>query len=105
MLESSQHNSTQRVALVIQYIGTHFHGWQRQKGQRTVQEEIETAIATVLGYHVTLHGAGRTDSGVHAAAQVAHFEATGSIPAHRWAKVLNGYLPPRDIDQGISRCK
>ena len=94
MLESSQHNSTQRVALVIQYIGTHFHGWQRQKGQRTVQEEIETAIATVLGYHVTLHGAGRTDSGVHAAAQVAHFQATGSIPAHRWAKVLNGYLPP-----------
>jgi tRNA pseudouridine38-40 synthase len=43
---------------------------------------------------VTLHGAGRTDSGVHAAAQVAHFQATTLIPAHRWAKVLNGYLPP-----------
>ncbi|MTJ09100.1 MULTISPECIES: tRNA pseudouridine(38-40) synthase TruA [unclassified Anabaena] len=94
MLESSQQKSTQRVALVIQYLGTHFHGWQRQKGQRTVQEEIETAIATVLGYHVTLHGAGRTDSGVHAAAQVAHFQSTSLIPAHRWAKVLNGYLPP-----------
>ncbi len=94
MLESRQQNQTQRVALVIQYLGTRFHGWQRQKGQRTVQEEIETAIATVLGYHVTLHGAGRTDSGVHAAAQVAHFQATTLIPAHRWAKVLNGYLPP-----------
>jgi tRNA pseudouridine38-40 synthase len=94
MLESRQPTPTYRVALVIQYLGTNFHGWQRQKAQRTVQEEIETAIATVLGYHVTLHGAGRTDAGVHAAAQVAHFDATGLIPAHKWAKVLNSYLPP-----------
>jgi len=93
MLESDQPQPTYRVALVIQYVGTHFHGWQRQKAQRTVQEEIETAIATVLGHHVTLHGAGRTDAGVHAAAQVAHFAATGLIPAHRWASVLNSYLP------------
>ena len=82
MLESHQPTQTHRVALVIQYLGTHFHGWQRQKKQRTVQEEIERAIATILGYHVTLHGAGRTDSGVHAAAQVAHFEATGVIQPH-----------------------
>ncbi|GCL34938.1 MULTISPECIES: tRNA pseudouridine(38-40) synthase TruA [Sphaerospermopsis] len=94
MLESRQPTPTYRVALVIQYLGTNFHGWQRQKAQRTVQEEIETAIATVLGYHVTLHGAGRTDAGVHAAAQVAHFDATGYIPAHKWATVLNSYLPP-----------
>ncbi|MBE9003645.1 tRNA pseudouridine(38-40) synthase TruA [Fortiea sp. LEGE XX443] len=93
MLETDQPRETQRVALVIQYLGTHFHGWQRQKQQRTVQEEIEIAIATILGYHVTLHGAGRTDAGVHAAAQVAHFEATGAIPAHKWATVLNSYLP------------
>jgi tRNA pseudouridine38-40 synthase len=96
MLESHQPKPTQRVALVIQYLGTHFHGWQRQKQQRTVQEEIETAIATVLGHHVTLHGAGRTDAGVHAAAQVAHFEATSLIPAHKWAIILNSYLP-KDI--------
>lgn len=94
MLESHQPTQTHRVALVIQYLGTHFHGWQRQKKQRTVQEEIEIAIATILGYHVTLHGAGRTDSGVHAAAQVAHFEATGLIPPHKWATILNSYLPP-----------
>ncbi|MBW4677521.1 MAG: tRNA pseudouridine(38-40) synthase TruA [Desmonostoc geniculatum HA4340-LM1] len=94
MLESPQPTQTHRVALVIQYLGTHFHGWQRQKNQRTVQEEIEKAIATILGHHVTLHGAGRTDSGVHAAAQVAHFEATGLIPAHKWATILNSYLPP-----------
>ncbi len=79
--------------MVIQYLGTNFHGWQRQKSQRTVQEAIETAIAQILGHQVTLHGAGRTDAGVHAAAQVAHFEATGLIPGHKWAKVLNSYLP------------
>ncbi|MFN6561697.1 MAG: tRNA pseudouridine(38-40) synthase TruA [Nostoc sp. ChiSLP01] len=93
MLESQQPTPTQRVALVIQYLGTHFHGWQRQKNQRTVQEEIEKAIATILGHHVTLHGAGRTDAGVHAAAQVAHFEATGLIPAQKWATILNSNLP------------
>lgn len=95
MLESHP-TPTYRVALVIQYLGTHFHGWQRQLQQRTVQEEIEKAISVILGYHVTLHGAGRTDSGVHAAAQVAHFDATGRIPAEKWATVLNSYLP-KDI--------
>jgi len=88
--------SSQRVALVIQYLGTHFHGWQRQAGHRTVQEEIEKVLLSVLHRPVTLHGAGRTDAGVHAAAQVAHFEATGSIPAQKWAKVLNTQLP-KDI--------
>ena len=82
----------QRVALVIQYLGTDFHGWQRQPNQRTVQEEIETAISNVLERPVTLYGAGRTDAGVHAAAQVAHFDAQGPIPAHRWASILNSRL-------------
>lgn len=83
----------QRIALVIQYLGTHFHGWQRQPRQRTVQGEIESAIAQVLGHQVTLYGAGRTDSGVHAAAQVAHFNAVTPIPAPKWATVLNAHLP------------
>jgi tRNA pseudouridine38-40 synthase len=93
MLESHSSTPTYRVALVIQYLGTNFHGWQRQLQQRTVQEEIEKAISVILGYYVTLHGAGRTDAGVHAAAQVAHFDATGRIPADKWATVLNSYLP------------
>lgn len=84
--------SIQRVALVIQYLGTDFHGWQRQPNQRTVQEEIETTISNVLQRPVTLYAAGRTDAGVHAAAQVAHFDADGPIPAHRWASVLNSRL-------------
>ncbi len=82
----------QRIALVIQYLGTHFHGWQRQAEQRTVQAEIEGAIAITLGDHMTLHGAGRTDAGVHAAAQVAHFEQASYIPPARWADILNSRL-------------
>jgi tRNA pseudouridine38-40 synthase len=85
--------TTQRVALVVQYVGTHLHGWQWQPNARTVQGELESAIAAVLGYSVRLHGAGRTDTGVHAAAQVAHFDAPSFIPAHRWADILNARLP------------
>ncbi len=85
--------AAQRVALVIQYRGTKFHGWQRQAGsQRTVQSEIEGAIASVIGRKSALVGAGRTDAGVHAAAQVAHFAAPSVIPAERWAIILNNRL-------------
>lgn len=83
----------EKVALVIQYLGTNFHGWQRQPNRRTVQEEIEEAIAKVLKQKVTIYGAGRTDAGVHAAAQVAHFEHNSLIPDGKWAKVLNALLP------------
>ncbi|MDG2989609.1 tRNA pseudouridine(38-40) synthase TruA [Candidatus Synechococcus calcipolaris G9] len=84
----------QRVALLIQYQGTNFHGWQRQLKQRTVQGEIEAAIAQISGHPVSVLAAGRTDTGVHAAGQVAHFNICSPIPAQRWASVLNSYLPP-----------
>jgi tRNA pseudouridine38-40 synthase len=84
---------TQRVALVVQYVGTQLHGWQWQPNARTVQGELEQALAAVVGYPMRVSGAGRTDTGVHAAAQVAHFDAPAFIPAHRWADVLNGRLP------------
>jgi tRNA pseudouridine38-40 synthase len=89
----SKPQATERIALAIQYRGTHFHGWQRQPNDRSVQEEIETVVAEILGHPITLHGAGRTDRGVHAAAQVAHFDHDSPIPASRWAKVLNARLP------------
>lgn len=86
-------NSSSRVALVIQYLGTNFHGWQRQPNQVSVQGYIENAISNVVGHSVKIHGAGRTDAGVHAAAQVAHFEYQGPIPAHKWSKIINARLP------------
>lgn len=90
----------QRVALVIQYVGTHFHGWQRQPHQRTVQEDLETTIAAIANHPVVVHAAGRTDAGVHAAAQVAHFETDSLIPAQRWADVLNSRLPEDVLIRG-----
>jgi tRNA pseudouridine38-40 synthase len=100
-MHSSPSAGKQRVALVMQYLGTHFHGWQRQPNFSSIQEEVELAIAKVVGQPVTLHGAGRTDAGVHAAAQVAHFDdPVGQIPPHRWSKVLNGHLPQDIIVRG-----
>ncbi len=95
-----QQPQRKRVALVIQYQGSRFHGWQRQPNQRTVQEDIETAIAEVLGDHTPIHGAGRTDAGVHAAAQVAHFEYISPIPPQRWADILNQRLPEDILIRG-----
>ena len=64
-----------------------------------MQQTIEEAIAQICGKTTVLHSAGRTDTGVHAAAQVAHFDTSSLIPPQRWAKVLNSYLP-----EGILIC-
>ena len=92
-MDVERDNPQQRVALAIQYLGTAFHGWQRQPNQRTVQAVIEDTISAIVQRPTTLQGAGRTDTGVHAAAQVAHFDTTSPIPAHRWAALLNSRLP------------
>ena len=92
-LNKPQNPGSQRIALVIQYLGTNYNGWQRQPLGRTIQGEIEEALASVVGHPVTVYGAGRTDAGVHAAAQIAHFVYSGSIPPHKWSKVLNSRLP------------
>ncbi|MFO7629615.1 MAG: tRNA pseudouridine(38-40) synthase TruA [Prochlorococcaceae cyanobacterium] len=84
-----------RIALCLQYEGSAFSGWQRQSNAASVQETLEAAIADLDPNRPALAvAAGRTDSGVHAAGQVVHFEACGPIPAQRWAKALNGRLPP-----------
>lgn len=96
-MSSSGVMPNQRIALVFQYLGNHFHGWQRQPQQRTVQEEMEKALFQVLDRPVGIYAAGRTDAGVHAAAQVAHFNTSSSIPPHKWAAVLNSKMP-QDIN-------
>lgn len=82
-----------RMKLVIAYHGSPFHGWQRQRGQQTVQGEIETALGKVLGGHrITIHGAGRTDAGVHAVGQVAHCDLPVEIPPSGLFRGLCGVL-------------
>lgn len=92
-----------RVALLIQYLGTNFHGWQKQPNRVSVQGHIERAISEMVGHSIVIYGAGRTDSGVHAAAQVAHFEYRGPIPAHKWAKIINARLPEGIVIRASAR--
>lgn len=82
------------IKLVISYDGTDFAGWQIQKGDRSVQGEIETALTDLHGIHVPVTGAGRTDSGVHAVGQIGNFytEST-NIPEEKYRDALNARLP------------
>jgi tRNA pseudouridine38-40 synthase len=82
------------VALVIEYDGTGFHGWQDQKSSiRTVGGTLEAAVASVADHAVDLVCAGRTDAGVHACYQVVHFEARVTRPLRSWVLGINSALP------------
>ena len=79
--------------IIIEYDGTNYHGWQRQKHDRTIQQEIEQALSTMTAGRVTLNGSGRTDTGVHALGQVANFLCKTDLPAATFQKGLNSLLP------------
>ena len=83
-----------RLAVGIEYDGTRFAGWQRQPGLVTVQECVQQALSTVADHPVTVTAAGRTDAGVHACGQVAHFETTARRPVRGWVLGANSHLPP-----------
>ena len=90
-----------RYRLRIAYDGTAFHGWQRQEPAgreplRTVQGEVESAVAALIGRRVPVVGASRTDTGVHAVGQVAAFTAEVRVPVERLALALSDRLP-RDV--------
>lgn len=82
-----------RVKLTLEYDGTNFCGWQFQPGLRTVQSEIESAIKKLTGEETRVTASGRTDSGVHALGQVAHFDTQKELGA-KYVGALNYYLPP-----------
>lgn len=90
----------QRWKLTIEYEGTDFCGWQRQDNVPSVQETIETAIHKFCGQDITITVAGRTDSGVHAHGQVAHFDLDyGDRPLSGYdlAKAINAHIRPRPV--------
>ena len=83
-----------RHALVIEYDGRPFHGWQRQPNASTVQQHVETALSTVADRPVSVTCAGRTDAGVHARAQVVHFDTDAVRHDVAWRLGVNAALPP-----------
>jgi len=91
-------NKINTLALIIEYDGTNFSGWQIQPNSRTVQETIELALQKLTGKDIRIIGAGRTDSGVHAKGQVAHaiVGKEFTIPSDKIAIAINSVLP-KDI--------
>lgn len=83
------------IRLIVRYDGTGLAGWQRQRGVRTVQEELERAAGAMAGAPVRVHWAGRTDAGVHALAQIASFRTDATIPPKGWVFGLTSQLPPQ----------
>ncbi len=107
---SSENNSEEnilvrRIAISFQYEGTSFCGWQKQPNCLSVQAVIEKAVEELDPLRpINVVAAGRTDAGVHAAGQVAHFDCSGPIPEKRWASALNGRLPSSiRVNQAVSR--
>ena len=84
---------TRRIALGIEYDGRAFCGWQTQPGDCGVQDALEAALAQIHGAPLATIVAGRTDAGVHASAQVVHFDALNARPESAWVRGVNAHLP------------
>lgn len=82
-----------RICLKIEYDGTNYSGWQKQPSVKTIQGEIEQAIERSIGQKVEVFGSGRTDAGVHACDQTAHFDLEKPVPVEKIASIINSYLP------------
>ncbi len=94
-----------RYRFTVEYFGEPFAGWQLQDGPVTVQGALEEALATVLREPVRVHGAGRTDAGVHATGQVAHFDCAGEPEARRVQHGLNALCGPHIRVRAMERCR
>lgn len=91
----------QNFQITIAYDGSRYHGWQRLKNEQTIQGKIEGVLSEMLGHQVEIHGAGRTDAGVHARAQTAHFKIQTERSPQEIAAYLNRYLPE---DIAVTNC-
>jgi len=81
-----------RYFIDISYKGTSYHGWQIQKNAHTLQAEIENALFRLLGVQTPIMASGRTDAGVHAKQQIAHFDTAEAIDIERLKYRLNRYF-------------
>ena len=86
--------NTRRILLTLSYDGTRYAGWQWQDNAVAVQQRLEEALFALTGEKIRVTGASRTDAGVHALGQRAHFDTRSPIPADRFPFALNPHLPP-----------
>ena len=86
-----------KYKLLLAYDGTNYSGWQVQPNATSIQEIIQKAICTIVKEDIQLIGSGRTDAGVHALGQVAHFQIDKELNVNTFLKSLNGMLPPEYI--------
>src|SRR5438105_3780704 len=86
---------SRRLKLIVAYDGRSFAGWQSQANRNAIQDHLEKSFARIAGTKVRVHGAGRTDAGVHALAQCAHADVPNErLSCAQWMAALNSYLPP-----------
>lgn len=97
-----------RLAVGLEYDGGNYHGWQAQPGSRSIQDAVNRALGRVADHEVRCMGAGRTDAGVHAIEQVAHFDTGAERSPRDWLLGANTYLPQdinllwvRQVDDGF----
>jgi tRNA pseudouridine38-40 synthase len=97
MYSAPCHNvlAMQNIKLTIAYDGADFHGWQIQPGLPTIQGAIADAARSITREKIFVHGASRTDAGVHAFGQVAHFKTHSNLTADEFRRALNALLPPQ----------
>ena len=85
-----------RIALMVEYDGSQYHGWQAQTGLHTIQQKLEYALSQVADCEVSVICAGRTDTGVHATNQIVHFDCESERTIRAWIYGANSFLP-KDI--------
>ena len=83
-----------RLRLIIAYDGRAYSGWQSQRSANTIQDILEKTFQKIAGRHIAVHGAGRTDAGVHALGQCAHADVFATMSPAQWQRALNANLPP-----------
>ena len=93
---------TEKIAMQVEYLGSHSHGWQKQPTVRTLQNELEKVLSKIADHEIQTICAGRTDTGVHAIGQVVHFETIAHREERSWLLGTNTLLPN---DISVSWCR
>ncbi len=97
--------SLRNVRVLLAYDGSLFYGWQRQDGFESVQEALEDALESLLGERIVVRGSGRTDTGVHALGQVAHFHVETKLSDDRLRHALNAHLVDGILVRRLETCR